>query len=203
MKSPEHSDDRVARRARNDKQGRTPLPTPLRLVPDAPLPDYTYVPGRQHPHPTSDERGHSYGVDIKVEAFDPLRWDQCTAYLFGIDLFNFGYYWEAHEQWEAVWIEAGRRGNMADFLKGLIKLAAAGVKAREGREAGVCRHARRAEQLFNLVKGSHARLLGLDIDPLRQFAAALQVRPVQGGDSPEDAARVRPLWDFALRPSKA
>ena len=42
----------------------------------------------------------------------------------------------------------GRTGKVADILKGLIKLAAAGVKAREGKPAGVRRHARRAEELF-------------------------------------------------------
>lgn len=46
-------------------------------------------------------------------------------YLRGIDLFNHGFYWESHEAWEAVWISAGRRGSVADFLKALIKVAAA------------------------------------------------------------------------------
>jgi hypothetical protein len=54
------------------------------------------------------------------------------AYLRGIDLFNFGYWWESHEAWEGLWRACGRRGPAADFLKGLIKLAAAGVKASTG-----------------------------------------------------------------------
>ncbi len=171
-----------------------------RLAPQAALPDYTYVSGR-HPHPTSDVRGHSYGVEIEVDDFDPMRWDQCTSYLFGVDLFNYGFYWEAHEQWEAVWIRTGRRGDVSDFLKGLIKLAAAGVKAREGREIGVRRHARRAGQLFSRLKRSHAKMLGLDLEPLCQFAAELQARAsVCTGDSDDN---VGPLWDFALRPSRA
>ena len=48
------------------------------------------------------------------------------------DLLNHGFYWEAHEAWETLWHAAGRKGEIADFLKGLIKLAAAAVKAREG-----------------------------------------------------------------------
>ena len=35
------------------------------------------------------------------------------------------------------------------MLKGLIKLAAAGVKAREGRPQGVMRHAKRAQELLH------------------------------------------------------
>ncbi|MBI1348759.1 DUF309 domain-containing protein [bacterium] len=65
-----------------------------------------------------------------------------------IDLFNHGYYWEAHEAWEALWVAVGRSGPVADLLKGLIKLAAAGVKLRAGNAAGVQRHAQRARQLF-------------------------------------------------------
>ncbi len=39
-------------------------------------------------------------------------------------------------------------GPTADVLRGLIKLAAAGVKVREGREPGVRTHARRAAECF-------------------------------------------------------
>ena len=71
-----------------------------------------------------------------------------VATAFGFDLFNHGYYWEAHEAWERRWVAENRQGALADLLKGLIKLAAAGVKARAGKPAGVRRHARRAEELF-------------------------------------------------------
>ena len=33
-------------------------------------------------------------------------------------LFNAGYYWEAHEVWEGLWHAYGRRGATADVLKG-------------------------------------------------------------------------------------
>ena len=78
---------------------------------------------------------------------------------FGVDLFNHGYYWEAHEVWEGLWHACGRKGTLADFLKGLIRLAAAGVKAREGNPTGVIRHARRAEELFSHT--SNEKLIGL------------------------------------------
>jgi hypothetical protein len=84
-------------------------------------------------------------------AFDPARWRTCREYLHGIDLFNNGYYWEAHETWEGLWIAAGRRGPLADFLKGLIKLAAAGVKCREANPEGVRRHLARARTLLRGV----------------------------------------------------
>ena len=56
----------------------------------------------------------------------------------------------------------------ADFLKGLIKLAAAGVKQLEGRQAGVTRHLSRARELFTTVGQRHLgpEFLGLGIEAL-------------------------------------
>ena len=129
-----------------------------------PFPPYTYVPGKSaHPieekESIRDPAGHSFAkAEPVVASFDPSRWDRCPTYLFGIDLFNAKFYWESHEQWEAVWHAVGRKtsGDMADFLKGLIKLSAAGVKLLhlEGRPIGVSRHLRRAADLF---EGVHAQ----------------------------------------------
>jgi len=74
---------------------------------------------------------------IRQPPSDPANWQASAEYLRGIELFNHGYYWESHEVWESLWHAAGRTGPIADFLKGLIALAAAGVKVREGKAAGV------------------------------------------------------------------
>lgn len=120
---------------------------PLSL-PKREFPAYSYVPG-MFPHPLRDPAGHSYGV--ATEPCEPLTTDnarQHQKYLWGIQLFNHGYYWEAHETWEQAWHACGRKGLVANYLKGLIKLAAAGVKTREGRPEGVARHASRGAELF-------------------------------------------------------
>jgi predicted metal-dependent hydrolase len=41
----------------------------------------------------------------------------------GVDLFNSGRYWEAHEAWEREWTP-DRKGIDAGFYKGLIQIAA-------------------------------------------------------------------------------
>jgi uncharacterized protein len=41
----------------------------------------------------------------------------------GVELFNRGEYWEAHEAWEAEWMP-DRKGPDAGFYKGLIQVAA-------------------------------------------------------------------------------
>ena len=116
------------------------MSAPQRYVPHRQLPCYSYVPG-MFPHPISHVDGHMRGMIDK-----PIHDAEDGA--FGFDLFNHGYYWEAHEAWEQGWIVLGRKGVEADLCKGLIKLAAAGVKAREGKPEGVRRHARRAEELL-------------------------------------------------------
>ncbi len=171
-------------------------------MPDEPFPAYSYVTGR-FPHPTRDAAGHSFGVKpMLCEAPDEGRWRECRPYLFGLDLFNHGYYWEAHEVWESVWQAAGRTGVAADFFKGLIKLAAAGVKARERRPAGVKRHAQRAAELFRQVarqlSSGQGSYFGLALEPLIDLAEKLA-----GGSIPLKeliGAPVEVVFRFTLDP---
>lgn len=126
-----------------------------RLTPEVPFPAYSYVPNRGMPHPISNPAGHSFHRrQAPTPALDPQHWQANRSYLYGFDLLNHQFYWEAHETWEPLWHASGRRGIVADFLKGLIKLAAAGVKHLEGRPRGTTTHARRAADLWRAVAGS-------------------------------------------------
>ena len=108
------------------------------LVPQKSLPPYAYLPGK-NAHPARDPAGHSYHVEpIPVAAEASPSSD---AFLWGLDLFNHGYYWEAHEAWEGLWRVADRDGQLRVLVKGLILLAAAGVKIRERKNAAAQRHA--------------------------------------------------------------
>lgn len=110
------------------------------------FPAYTYIPG-QFPHPIRSPDGHSFDLPKKeLDISDEVALRQ--EFLWGVDLFNHGYYWEAHEAWEGVWHAFGRSGSDADYLKGLIKLAAAGVKRLAGSRVGVARHMRRSAELL-------------------------------------------------------
>ena len=172
----------------------------IRLAPDIPFPPYSFVPGRS-PHPVSDPAGQQYGVTpAPVRPIDPANWHQSRDYLRALDLFNHGYYWEAHEAWEGLWHAAGRTGLLADFLKGLIKLAAAGVKVREGKPRGVASHAGKAAVLFAHVAGALGgdRFLGLAPADLADFARRV------GADAAtlraERDAPVVVVFDFVLSP---
>ncbi len=173
---------------------------PPRLAPELPLPPYTYVPGLG-PHPQSDPAGHSYGKARENPApLDPANWNQSPTYLYGLDLFNHGYYWEAHEAWEGLWHAAGRAGRLADFLKGLIHLAAAGVKVRQGRPDGVRSHAARALQLLaktaRSLRPDSPRFLGLKLRDL--IALAEEVKPSENPFSPGQG--VKPVFRQFLLP---
>ena len=111
------------------------------------FPAYSYVPGGPWPHPNRTPGRHPSGTTAVGK--DSSEAEKSVRFLRGVKLFNAGYYWEAHEVWEELWHAAGRRGPTADVLRALIKLAAAGIKVREGRENGVRTHTRRAALLFD------------------------------------------------------
>jgi hypothetical protein len=120
-----------------------------RLLPAVDVPRYTYTPGTETPHPIRDPRGHSH--NRKGRSPKPLiaeRWADNRTYLMAIDLFNLGYYWEAHEEWERLWRVSGPDSTVGRFLKGLVKLSAAGMKVRESSIHGVRRHAASAGEVF-------------------------------------------------------
>ncbi len=145
-----------------------------------PLPPYSYVPGFA-PHPVSDPRGHMHGQPHSAAArLNPSQWQESETYRWGVDLFNHGFYWEAHEAWESLWHAAGRQGTVAAWLKSLIKLAAAAVKLREGNAAGAERHARRSLELLNEVReqltaDQHA-YAGVELSRVGHMAQEILVR---------------------------
>jgi hypothetical protein len=141
-------------------------------------------------------RAHSVAQPIEGE-----RWAESAAYLRGIVLFNRGYYWEAHEAWESLWHAHGRRGAVATILRALIKLAAAGVKVREGRPGGVRTHAARAAALFEGVREHLGRYyLGLDLDECVAHARAISNDPHLDPGEAEAAASC--VFAFELVPKE-
>jgi hypothetical protein len=148
-----------------------------RWLPQKSLPPYAYLPGK-NPHPVRDPTGHSYHVEpIPVAAEASLSSD---AFLWGLDLFNHGYYWEAHESWEGLWRVADRDGPPRMLFKGLILLSAVGLKIRERKHAAAARHAKRAAALLR-------QLMRV---PDRAFESALGMSPAALAECAEAATRI-------------
>jgi predicted metal-dependent hydrolase len=82
-------------------------------------PDWAYVPGRTPRH---------------AEAlFDPLKGiaeplEASPAWRAGLVFFREGFFWEAHEVWEAVWLAAPPNGAERCLVRGLIQTANARLK---------------------------------------------------------------------------
>ncbi|MDX2039208.1 MAG: DUF309 domain-containing protein [Isosphaeraceae bacterium] len=155
------------------------------------LPPYTYIPGGRHPHPIREPGGHMHGRrhEQPPPIADELGGTGSPAFDQGKRLFEAGYYWEAHEAWESLWHAHGRTGPTADLLKGLIKLAAAGVKVREGQPHGVRVHAARAGDLFRAVRAAAGdRVLGLDLEHLIASARVAEEVVAAPGLEPDGAA---------------
>ena len=97
---------------------------------ERPFPFYRYIPGL-HPHPVNSSEGHSYGdEEVEYSSWDSDKWRENEDYLYGVDLFNYHFYWEAHEAWEGLWISSVRNSSEHRFLQGLIKCGAAFLKVR-------------------------------------------------------------------------
>jgi hypothetical protein len=68
-----------------------------------------------------------------VKALTPPRvseetWHDAPAYAYGLRLYAHGFFWEAHEGWEAVWVATAPNSQERYLLAGLIQLANACLK---------------------------------------------------------------------------
>ena len=149
----------------------------MRYAPSRPFPPYAFLPGRD-PHPTRDPRGHSFGhPEATAPYLPPERWRENTDYLFGVDLYNHGYLWEAHEAWESLWHRAKHDEDQALFLQGLIQCSAASLKVPMEQPAGLLKLAEIGTgRLAGVASRTGARYMGLDVAAFvrafRAFAAA-------------------------------
>ncbi|RKZ12896.1 hypothetical protein DRQ50_11275 [bacterium] len=135
-------------------------PAYFRRYTDRDLPAYRHVPGRT-PHPTRDPEGHSYGMsEDTLPDLNTADWRECDHYLYGIDLFNAGYWWEAHEALEGLWHAAGVGTPASHVLQAVIQCAAAHLKTFTDRPNGARRLLEHAEKH---VMWRGTRCLGLDL----------------------------------------
>ncbi|GMV99986.1 MAG: hypothetical protein AMXMBFR84_11250 [Candidatus Hydrogenedentota bacterium] len=142
-------------------------PNAPRLAPDRAFPPYRFVPGL-NPHPTGHPRGHSRGAHLTPLPLHP--WRDCIDYLWGIDLYHNGYFWEAHEAWENLWQRTREGSTDRYLLQALIFNSAAQLKAHLGSDRGARIHSKRAMDRIATVKASgiltEEQRLGLDLDAL-------------------------------------
>lgn len=143
-----------------------------------PFPPYRFLPGH-HPHPRRSPQGHSYGLsEPRPPACRPEDWPGSDWYLYGVDLFNFSYWWECHEVFEGFWHAAGHHTEQGRFFQGLIQVAAANLKWFLGKPAPA----------MNLTRSALARLqtvpqvyMGLNV---AAFIESIGVKFGRSGQTP-------------------
>ena len=100
-----------------------------------------------------------------------------AAFRYGLRLHEAGFFWEAHEVWEAVWKAAPKNGRDRLILRGLIQLANAQLKLKMGRPAAALRLLDEAAEEFaeSATRGASDRglMAGMQIERfLRELQAA-------------------------------
>lgn len=133
-----------------------------------PFPPCRYLPrqsGIPSPHPRSaPTEGFDLWAQNELPRFSPHNWRSYEPYLYGIDLFNHGYWWEAHEVLEAVWRAAGQRSTVCgQCVQGLIQLAGAQLKRFISEPRGAQSLTQAGIKKLSLIEGIY---LGIDVAPL-------------------------------------
>ena len=152
-----------------------------------PFPPYAFLPGRD-PHPTRDPRGHSWSpVEEPPPPYvEPARWRENDAYLYGVDLYNHGYLWEAHEAWEGAWIASRDDELQRETLQGLIQCAAAALKLRLTEPRGFAKLSQAGlGRLERVAREAPTPWLGLDVAAFAlEFRAFAATQPTDADDRP-------------------
>lgn len=81
-----------------------------------------------------------------------------SAFQAGVELFNHGEYWHAHEQWESCWLASSEPD--ATFYKGIIQAAAALVHWQRGNPRGLRRNWQKSREKLTTLP---AQMHGLDL----------------------------------------
>lgn len=112
---------------------------------------------------------------------EAAAWGANQPYLYGTELFEAGFYWEAHEVWEPVWMNAIPNSAERRLLQALIQYTNAALKRDMGRDRAAQRllaeTARHLHRVPNSCRAGY--LMGVDLDCWQESL----VRPHVAGDA--------------------
>jgi Domain of unknown function (DUF309) len=114
-----------------------------------PMPGWAYNPGTDRAADREPLEAAKRLVPLRFNRFVPA---DDPAFLYGLALHDGGFFWEAHEIWEAVWKAAPMNGRDRLALRALIQIANAGLKRRIERP-------RAAVRLIDETKGLLSELI--------------------------------------------
>ena len=106
-----------------------------------PLPSHAHVPGLNQRH---EEGFLDHVKQLAPEVTLNEQANDNPAWLYGIRLFEHGFFWECHEVLETVWMNALPNSREKHLVQGFIHLANAALKTRMNKQ-------RAAERLSDLA----------------------------------------------------
>ena len=102
----------------------------MTTVADIPLPARAHVPGSGS---APDLAPLELAKSLAPPETRSDHWQDNAAYLYGHRLLEAGFYWEAHEVWEAVWMNCRPNSTEKVLLQALIQQANARLKRNMGK----------------------------------------------------------------------
>ncbi|GGC49238.1 DUF309 domain-containing protein [Chelatococcus reniformis] len=118
--------------------------------PDAwPLPRWAHLPGRTAGPDREPLERAKRALPARFAAFVPA---DDAGLRYGLSLHDAGFFWEAHEVWEAVWKAAPMNGRDRLALRAAIQIANGGLKRRLGRPRAVRRLVAEAMALLDELR---------------------------------------------------
>ncbi|MGI9414317.1 MAG: DUF309 domain-containing protein [Hyphomicrobiales bacterium] len=165
---------------------------------DLPLPEWRCVPVHAAVPDSARLEPVTAGVPDRLDAADAAVH---SAFLFGIDLYNHGFFWEAHELWEPCWMALAPNSRERTGCRALIQGANACLKLRFGWRKAFFRL---SGEVARLVRDAHAGqgdVLGIDLETWSQDFSVFAERLRAGGelDPGYDASEVEAFPYLHLR----
>ena len=146
------------------------------------LPDEPHVPGLNIRPP---DAAISRIARTAPRPTSSTKWRDNEAHVAGLRLYAHGYYWEAHEVWEPVWMHAFLKSQERELTQGLIQLANAALKLKMAQPKASLRLASVAERHFREAGfGAAAIVMGVDVAAMSKAARAFVENLNRDGDAP-------------------
>jgi uncharacterized protein len=133
-----------------------------------PLPAHAHIPGRGT---QPDWPPLEHARSLAPTETSASNWQHNQTYIYGFAVMRAGFYWEAHEVWEPVWLAAAPNSRERILLRALIQTANAHLKTGMNRPAAAARlFAEVRDELVNF-SGSEDPFMGVD---LRRFSSDIE-----------------------------
>lgn len=129
-----------------------------------PLPDHKHIPGQNARHP---EDTFDWIRDQAAAEAGNAAWD------YGLRLLHEGFYWEAHEVLEPVWMAAAPNSAEKAMAQAVIQLANAALKLDMGKPKAAVRLAGMVEALAAEAARGGAVVLGVEVAAVSDAAASV------------------------------